>query len=46
MTIIERHADYLREHAAITAQVAEAAGIRSASVVRLPGLRATDTALA
>lgn len=33
MTIIERHADYLREHAAITADAAEAAGIRSASTV-------------
>lgn len=33
MTIIERHADYLREHAAITAEIAEAAGIRSASTV-------------
>jgi hypothetical protein len=33
MTIIERHADYLREHAAITAEIAEVAGIRSASVI-------------
>lgn len=37
MTIIERHAEYLRDHAAIPAHVAEEAGIRSAvSVDDLP----------